>query len=106
MNASTPLAYCPDLFRYQQRRTREVLVGGVGIGGDNPIRIQSMITADTRDTEACVKEVLELAEEYQLPELKAWEYNWPDAEPPETDDHLKVSPPENKAAGLRSVVSS
>ena len=38
------------------------MVGNVGVGGANPIRIQSMITADTRDTEACVKEVLELAE--------------------------------------------
>lgn len=38
------------------------MVGNVAVGGDNPIRIQSMITADTRDTEACVKEVLELAE--------------------------------------------
>ena len=38
------------------------MVGKVGVGGGNPIRIQSMITADTRDTGACVKEVLELAE--------------------------------------------
>jgi len=37
-------------------------VGHVGIGGDNPIRVQSMITSDTRDTEACVAEVLQLAE--------------------------------------------
>jgi len=32
------------------------------VGGGNPIRIQSMITSDTLDTEACVAEVLELAE--------------------------------------------
>jgi len=38
------------------------MVGGVGVGGKNPIRVQSMITADTRDTEACVREVLGLAE--------------------------------------------
>jgi len=57
-----PLAYCDDLWRYARRETREVRVGGVGIGGANPIRIQSMITADTRDTAACVREVLELAE--------------------------------------------
>jgi len=37
------------------------LVGAVGIGGDNPIRVQSMLTSDTRDAEACVKEALELA---------------------------------------------
>jgi len=39
-----------------------VRVGEVGIGGLNPIRIQSMITSDTRDTEACVREILALAE--------------------------------------------
>ena len=48
------LRYCPDLYHYNRRRTREVLVGDVGIGGDNPIRVQSMLTSDTRDTEACV----------------------------------------------------
>ena len=54
------LRYCPDLFNYQRRVTREVRVGQVGIGGDNPIRVQSMLTSDTRDTEACVKEALGL----------------------------------------------
>ena len=38
------------------------MVGHVGIGSDHPIRIQSMITSDTRDTAACVVEVLALAE--------------------------------------------
>ena len=38
------------------------MVGNVGIGGDNPIRVQSMITSDTRDTAACVAEVLGLAD--------------------------------------------
>jgi (E)-4-hydroxy-3-methylbut-2-enyl-diphosphate synthase len=37
------------------------MVGNVGIGGSNPIRVQSMLTSDTRDAEACVKEALELA---------------------------------------------
>lgn len=36
-------------------------MGGVGIGGGNPIRTQSMLTSDTRDTESCVKEALGLA---------------------------------------------
>ncbi len=54
--------YCPDLLRYARRATREVRVGHVGLGGGNPIRVQSMITADTRDTAACVREVLELAD--------------------------------------------
>ena len=34
----------------------------MGIGGDNPIRVQSMLTSDTRDTEACVDESLGLVE--------------------------------------------
>ena len=59
---SNDLRYCPDLLRYARRATREVMVGNVGVGGDNPIRVQSMITSDTRDTEACVAEVLGLAE--------------------------------------------
>jgi (E)-4-hydroxy-3-methylbut-2-enyl-diphosphate synthase len=38
-----------------------VCVGGVGIGGDNPIRVQSMITCDTMDTEASIAQTMELA---------------------------------------------
>jgi (E)-4-hydroxy-3-methylbut-2-enyl-diphosphate synthase len=55
-----PLRYCPSLLSYTRRKTREVTIGRVGIGGENPIRVQSMITSDTRDTPACVKEVLDL----------------------------------------------
>ncbi|WAC20110.1 (E)-4-hydroxy-3-methylbut-2-enyl-diphosphate synthase [Luteolibacter sp. SL250] len=56
------LRYCPDLLQYARRETREVMVGNVGIGAHHPIRIQSMITSDTRDTPASVKQVLDLAE--------------------------------------------
>ena len=54
-------SYCPSPYRYTRRVTREVMVGNVGVGGANPIRVQSMLTSDTRDTDACVKEALELA---------------------------------------------
>ncbi len=54
--------HCPSLYQYTRRVTREVIVGGLGIGGANPIRIQSMLTSDTLDTAACVKEALALAE--------------------------------------------
>lgn len=37
------------------------MVGGVGIGGGNPIRVQSMITCDTMDTEASIGQTIELA---------------------------------------------
>lgn len=54
--------YCPDVFAYARRATRVVNVGKVAIGGENPIRVQSMITSDTRETDACVAEVLGLVE--------------------------------------------
>jgi (E)-4-hydroxy-3-methylbut-2-enyl-diphosphate synthase len=53
--------YCANPFSYQRRVTREVRVGNVGIGGDNPIRVQSMITCDTMDTEASIAQTMELA---------------------------------------------
>ncbi|PYL60803.1 MAG: 4-hydroxy-3-methylbut-2-en-1-yl diphosphate synthase [Verrucomicrobia bacterium] len=54
--------YCVDPLRYHRRTTREVKVGNVGIGGDNPIRVQSMITCDTMDTEASIQQTIELAD--------------------------------------------
>jgi (E)-4-hydroxy-3-methylbut-2-enyl-diphosphate synthase len=59
--SSSALHYCPDLLAYSRRLTREVMVGNVSIGAHHPIRVQSMITSDTRDTAACVAEVLGLA---------------------------------------------
>ncbi len=61
MSLTALLRYCPDLYHYQRRETRVCMVGNVGIGGNNPIRVQSMLTSDTRDAAACVKEALELA---------------------------------------------
>src|SRR6202045_4381662 len=55
------LSYCSDPFLYQRRQTREVMVGNVGIGGANTIRVQSMITCDTMDTEMSIQETMELA---------------------------------------------
>src|ERR1044071_8393957 len=54
--------YCADPYSYQRRISREVRVGNVGVGGDNPIRVQSMITCDTMDTEASIAQTVELAE--------------------------------------------
>jgi (E)-4-hydroxy-3-methylbut-2-enyl-diphosphate synthase len=56
------LTYTPSLFSAPRRKTREVHVGEVGLGGDNPIRVQSMITCDTMDTAACIRQTLELVE--------------------------------------------
>src|SRR6188472_4322288 len=55
------LLYCGNPFVYRRRKTREVKVGNVGIGGNNPIRVQSMITCDTMDTDASIQQTIELA---------------------------------------------
>ena len=54
--------YCDSPFTYQRRVSREVMVGPVGVGGENPIRVQSMITCDTMDTEASIAQTIELAD--------------------------------------------
>ncbi len=51
-----------ELFPEGKRQTREVRVGTIGIGGANPIRVQSMLTSDTMDTEACIREAVGLIE--------------------------------------------
>src|SRR6476646_995978 len=58
----TRRSHCDDLFHYRRRLSREVMVGPVGVGGANPIRVQSMITCDTMDTEASIAQTIELAE--------------------------------------------
>ena len=55
------LLYCASPFAYRRRLTREVKVGNVGIGAANPIRVQSMITSDTMDTELSIQQTMELA---------------------------------------------
>ena len=45
-----------------RRKSREVKIGNVKIGGNNPIAIQSMTTTDTTNINATVKQILELEE--------------------------------------------
>ena len=45
-----------DLFNYRRRESSPVQVGAIQIGGDAPIRIQSMTTTNTNDTQACVEQ--------------------------------------------------
>lgn len=59
------MIYCHSPFEYQRRLTREVVVGdpargGVIIGGRHPVAVQSMITCDTMDTGASVRQTLDL----------------------------------------------
>lgn len=60
------MSYCPSIWNYCRRSARVVTVGdpdrgGVVIGGDRPVVMQSMLTCDTMDTAACVAQTLELA---------------------------------------------
>jgi (E)-4-hydroxy-3-methylbut-2-enyl-diphosphate synthase len=56
------MSYCASPFAYLRRPTREVRVGGVILGGTHPVRVQSMITCDTMDTDACIAQTAALAE--------------------------------------------
>ena len=52
--------FCASLTRYARRPTLEVRVGDVVIGGDRPVRLQSMTNTDTNDTEASAEQVLRI----------------------------------------------
>ena len=54
--------FCENLHNYKRRKTWPFDIGGVPLGCHNPIRIQSMTIANTRDTEASVAEVMQLAD--------------------------------------------
>ncbi|MEL7342512.1 MAG: flavodoxin-dependent (E)-4-hydroxy-3-methylbut-2-enyl-diphosphate synthase, partial [Bacteroidota bacterium] len=47
---------------YQRIPSREVKIGHIGTGGNNPIRIQSMTTTDTMDTLATVEQSIRMVE--------------------------------------------
>jgi len=48
--------YIRSLVKYKRRKTIEVNIGNVPLGGDNPIRIQTMLNTDTNDIEACIEQ--------------------------------------------------
>ncbi|MDD5570059.1 MAG: (E)-4-hydroxy-3-methylbut-2-enyl-diphosphate synthase [Bacteroidales bacterium] len=50
-------------FSYSRFKTRIVDIGDIPLGGDYPIRIQSMTNTNTLDTKATVKQIISLAEE-------------------------------------------
>src|SRR3954451_82843 len=59
------MEYCASPYLFHRRNTREVVVGdpakgGVIIGGNHPVVVQSMITCDTMDTQASVQQTLDL----------------------------------------------
>jgi (E)-4-hydroxy-3-methylbut-2-enyl-diphosphate synthase len=56
------LKYCNSLTKYSRFKTRVVNIGDLPLGGDYPIRIQSMTTTPTMDTAATVKQCIAIAE--------------------------------------------
>lgn len=54
--------YCNSLTQYSRYKTRVVTIGDVPLGGENPIRIQSMTTTDTMDTIATVEQSIRMIE--------------------------------------------
>jgi (E)-4-hydroxy-3-methylbut-2-enyl-diphosphate synthase len=57
-----PGRYCNSLTEYSRFVTREVNIGDVPLGGNNPIRIQSMTTTDTMDTMGTVEQSIRMIE--------------------------------------------
>lgn len=57
------MKYCVRVDKTLRWPTREVMVGNVGVGGSNPVRIQSMTTSSTRDVAATVDQIMKLADE-------------------------------------------
>ena len=57
---STSSDYCNSLTNYSRLISREVMVGNIAIGGNNPIRVQSMTTTDTMDTLGTVEQAIRM----------------------------------------------
>ena len=62
VNISQLKLYCNSLVSYSRRNTRVVNIGDVPLGGQNPIRVQSMTTIDTMDTKGSVDQVIRIVE--------------------------------------------
>mgnify|MGYP001383278580 CR=1 FL=1 len=52
--------YCESISSYKRLKTRTVNIGGIPLGGDNPIRLQSMTTTDTMDTSDTVNQSIRM----------------------------------------------
>jgi len=59
---NTSQNYCASLTAYQRYKSHEVKIGTVGVGGENPIRLQSMTTTNTMDTDATVAQSIRMIE--------------------------------------------
>ncbi|MEE9573077.1 MAG: (E)-4-hydroxy-3-methylbut-2-enyl-diphosphate synthase [Candidatus Neomarinimicrobiota bacterium] len=56
------LPYCNSMTKYSRLKTQEVMVGKIGVGGNNSIRIQSMTVTNTMDTDTTVEETIRMVD--------------------------------------------
>lgn len=56
------IKYCASTYKTKRWKTRQIFVGDVGVGGNNPVRIQSMTTSSTRDIEATIDQIMRLSD--------------------------------------------
>ncbi|NNE54695.1 MAG: flavodoxin-dependent (E)-4-hydroxy-3-methylbut-2-enyl-diphosphate synthase, partial [Flavobacteriales bacterium] len=61
--SDTNTQYCNSLFSYSRWKTRGVMIGNLSLGGDAPIRVQSMTTTDTLDIQKTVEQSIRIIEE-------------------------------------------
>jgi (E)-4-hydroxy-3-methylbut-2-enyl-diphosphate synthase len=54
--------YCPSLTAYERRKTITIHIGDLPMGSDYPIRVQSMTTVDTMDTQGSIDEVVRMVD--------------------------------------------
>ena len=54
--------YCPSLTEYKRRKTITINIGDIPMGSDYPIRVQSMTTVDTMDTQGSIDEVIRMVD--------------------------------------------
>lgn len=54
------MKYVPSIFNFKRRSVRQVQIGDIFIGGDNPICVQSMANTNTNDISASVNQSIEL----------------------------------------------
>jgi len=54
--------YCNSLTHYSRRLAIEVNIGNTPLGGDQPIRVQSMTTIDTMDTRGSVEQTIRMVD--------------------------------------------
>ena len=52
--------WIPDLFNYNRRPTQEIKIGNLLMGGNSPVRLQSMTNTDTNDIDASVLQCIRL----------------------------------------------